>query len=305
MDQRFFNRLLHLINTRPKQGKRMIGLGANALWDLWQRVSELDRAAQQQRIHAPDRKRQAGGGRKKAAHVLCRLLVSLLYLRQHWTMQAIAETIHCSEATVWNYIHEMLPYIRQALPASLLEQWQQECDSIERGELEEWLAELPEGALLVDTWEQPIQRPQDKEAQEACYSGKKKQHTRKNQLISLPKGADIVDVVIGELGPRSDTKLFEQTQAQLPSSWKFIGDKAYVGRANTTTPMKKPRGGELTPDQKEFNRQISQERVYVEHLIRVIKIFRIAKELFRMREGMYEMVVGCVCGLVRLRVQCV
>ncbi len=31
----------------------------------------------------------------------------------------------------------------------------------------------------------------------------------------------------------------------------------------------------------------------------------IAKELFRMWEGIYEMVVGCVCGLVRLRVQCV
>ncbi len=42
MDQRFS----HLINTRPKQGRRMIGLGAKALWDLWQRVSKLDHAAQ-------------------------------------------------------------------------------------------------------------------------------------------------------------------------------------------------------------------------------------------------------------------
>ena len=28
MNQGFFNRLLHLINEKPKQGKRMIGLGA-------------------------------------------------------------------------------------------------------------------------------------------------------------------------------------------------------------------------------------------------------------------------------------
>jgi len=55
--------------------------------------------------------------------------------------------------------------------------------------------------------------------------------------------------------------------------------------------------------QKEFNRQVSQTHVYVEHVIRVIKIFRIAKEKFRMRAWMYETVVGCVCGLVRLRVQ--
>ena len=63
-------------------------------------------------------------------------------------------------------------------------------------------------------------------------------HTRKNQLISLPKGTDIVDVVIGEKGPRSDSKLFEETQAELPETSEFIGDKAYVGSRNTTTPIK-------------------------------------------------------------------
>ena len=95
---------------------------------------------------------------------------------------------------------------------SLLEQWQQDCDSVERAELEEWLSELPDGDLLVDTWEHPIPRPQDDDEQEEYYSGKQKEHTRKNQLIVLPKGIDIVDVVIGEKGPRSDSKLFEQTQ---------------------------------------------------------------------------------------------
>ena len=112
MDQSFFNRILHLVDARPQEGRRMIGLGATALWELWQRVSELVREEQQQRMNDPGRKRQAGGGRKKDAEVLCRLLVTLLYLRQHWTMQALAETIGCAESTVWNYIHEMLPYLR-------------------------------------------------------------------------------------------------------------------------------------------------------------------------------------------------
>ncbi len=155
----------------------------------------------------------------------------------------------------------------------------------------------------MDTWEQPIPCPQDDAKQEAHYSGKKQDHTRKNQLICLPQGTDIVDVVMGEKRPRSDSKLFEETQAELPETLEFIGDKAYVGSRNTTTPIKKPRGGELTQDQKDFNRTVSQKRVYVEHLIRVVKIFRIAKEEFRMRSRMYEVVIGCVCGLVRLRVQ--
>jgi hypothetical protein len=303
MQQAFFNRLLHLVEQRPQQGKRMLGLGAEALWELWQRIAEVERQERLQQAQRPGRKRQIGGGRKKDAQVLCRLLVTLLYLRQHWTMQAIAETIECAESTIWNYIHEMLPHIRAQLPASLLEQWQQECPSLERAELEQWLAELPEGDLLVDTWEQPIPRPSDEQTQEEYYSGKQKEHTRKNQAITLPKGVDLVDVVIGEKGPRSDSKLFEQTQQELPENLSFIGDKAYGGRRNTTTPHKKPPKGKLTQAQKEFNRQVSQQRVFVEHVIRVIKIFRVAKEMFRMRSRMYEMVIACVCGLVRLRVQ--
>jgi hypothetical protein len=115
---------------------------------------------------------------------------TLFYLRQHWTLQSIAEVLDCSDATVWNYVHEMLPHLRNELPASLLEQWQQECPSVERAESEQWLSELPEGALLVDTWEQPILRPQVQQAQEEYYSGKQKEHTRKNKLITLPKGLD-------------------------------------------------------------------------------------------------------------------
>ena len=303
MDQRFFNRLLHLINEKPKQGKRMIGLGANALWELWQRIAQQERIEKEKQANRENRQRQAGGGRKKEAQLLCRLMVALLYIRQHWTMQGLAECIGSAESTIWNYIQEMLPYIRAELPASLLEQWKQECSGIEQAELESWLAELPEGALLVDTWEQPIPRPKDNEKQEQYYSGKQKQHTRKNQGIVLPKGTDLVDVRIGEPGPRNDSKLFEETQKELPSELSFIGDAAYLGRNKTTSPYKKPPKGQLTQGQKDFNRQLSQKRVYVEHVIRVIKIFRLAKEQFRLRAEMYEEVIGCICGLVRLRVQ--
>jgi 3-dehydroquinate dehydratase len=59
----------------------------------------------------------------------------------------------------------------------------------------------------------------------------------------------------------------------------------------------------VTQGQKEFNRNLSQKRVFVEHVIRVIKIFRVAKEEFRMHSRMHETAIGCVCGLVDLRVQ--
>lgn len=127
MNHAYFNRILHLLNQHPQRGKRLIRLGTTAFWELWQQVEELDQQSQQQRAARPNRQRQVGGGMKKSANGVIRLLVFLLYLRPHWTMQALAESVGCSEATLWNYIHEMLPYVRQALPASLLEQWQQEC----------------------------------------------------------------------------------------------------------------------------------------------------------------------------------
>jgi len=45
----------------------MIGLEPLALWELWQRLAALEQAARQERAHRADRKRQAGGGRKKDA----------------------------------------------------------------------------------------------------------------------------------------------------------------------------------------------------------------------------------------------
>ena len=112
MNQDCFHRLLQLLNERPAQGKRMLGLGVDAMWKLWQRIAEVEREERVQQARRTGRKRQVGGGRKKVAEVLGRLLMTLLYLRQHWTMQAIAETIDCAESMMWNYIHEMLPHTR-------------------------------------------------------------------------------------------------------------------------------------------------------------------------------------------------
>ncbi len=80
----------------------------------------------------------------------------------------------------------------------------------------------------------------------------------------------------------SDINLFRQQQAKFSTEQKFVGDKAYVGGAQTTTPMKKPKGGELTSEQQEENKKLSRRRIFIEHLIRRLKIFRIAAEKFRL-----------------------
>ncbi len=129
------------------------------------------------------------------------------------------------------------------------------------------------------------------------------QHTFKNQFVSLPKAKDIVDVLLGERGPEADVNLLRQQQANFSDEQSFTVDKAYIGADRTKTPQKKPPKRELTTEQKESNRLISKERIYVEHLIRIVKVFRVASERFRLHSRSYKQVMLVICGLVRLRIR--
>lgn len=168
--------------------------------------------------------------------------------------------------------HKWLLILRELLPASLLEQLENQSQNWEM--LGEPLEEIE---LLVDTTEQVRQRPKNYQEQKKYFSGKQQSHTFKNSVISLVKGEDIIDVAVGARGAEADINLFRQQQPKFSEAQQFVGDKAYVGAARTTTPTKKPRGRELTLEQKEENKQISRQRIFIEHLIRRLKIFRIAE----------------------------
>ena len=73
--------------------------------------------------------------------------------------------------------------------------------------MREWLTQFQ---LIVDSLEQARERPGDNEEQRSYFSGKKQQHTFKSQMITLPKGRDIVDVSAGAKGPTRDINLFRQ-----------------------------------------------------------------------------------------------
>lgn len=68
------------------------------------------------------------------------------------------------------------------------------------------------------------------------------------------------------------------------------------------TPHKKPKNQELTLSQKQENKEFYASRIFVEHVIRLIKLFRVAQERFRLNRETYEQVLLTVCGLVRLRI---
>jgi hypothetical protein len=101
--------------------------------------------------------------------------------------------------------------------------------------------------------------------------------------IVLPKGKDIIDVIPGEPGPKSDISQFREAQSKFGPKQRFRGDTGYQGEANIATPHKRTKKQELTPEEKRENKVFAQKRIYVEHVIRKTKIFRIAQQRFRLR----------------------
>lgn len=284
------------INDAPQECKRLFGIP----YDDWCELIELAvsrqaaaKAAAENdkiRINAP------GGGRRPKLTPAEAVSLCLFYLRQHPTFAVLGLLYGISESSAHALYHRWLSVLAQELPCSWLEEVAAEPEQLAQRQ-----AILSDYELLVDSSEQPCQRPGDNEEQKAYYSGKKRQHTFKNQLVSFATGDDIADVVIGEVGPMSDQSLLRQQQARFHETQGFIGDKGYQGVERTRTPQKKPPHGELSAEVKAENRELSQDRIYIEHLIRVVKIWRIAQETFRLSRRQYEMTIRVVCGLVRLR----
>ena len=80
---------------------------------------------------------------------------------------------------------------------------------------------LKELELLVDSYEQSIYRPDGYDEQKKYYSGKKKTHTLKNQIISMPCGLDVVDVNLALPGPTSDINIWRSVGGEFARSQKF------------------------------------------------------------------------------------
>ena len=159
--------------------------------------------------------------------------------------------------------------------------------------------------LIIDATEQPIQRPQDREYQKECYSGKKKHHTCKAMIISSLERY-IHYVSNSYTGNSHDYSLLKaEFDPELP--W-FAGctvrvDLGYVGfatdypEAKLYLPTKKPRGGKLTPEQKAANRELARERITVEHSMGGIKRYDILSGTSRLRDiDTYDMVLGVCAG---------
>jgi len=81
------------------------------------------------------------------------------------------------------------------------------------------------------------------------------------------------------------------------------GAEHHVPRLEVKTPVKKPKGKELTQEQQAFNTHLSQVRVRIEHCIGWVKNWAIIATRFRCAHAIYTAILCTVCGLVNAQTQ--
>ena len=156
--------------------------------------------------------------------------------------------------------------------------------------------------ILIDAPEQPIERP--KRRHRAYYSGKKKCHTIKVQVVVCLRALQIYSVICSK-GRVHDFRILKESKLRISSEIKKLGDLGYQGRdklyENSETPVKKSKKKPLTKEDRKYNREVSEIRIYIEHVNRRCKIFRITKEVYRGKHKNYGKTWNVIAALVNLR----
>lgn len=246
------------------------------------------------------RKRAYGAGRNAHLQQLeDKLLFILFYFRQYPTQEAQGFFFGMSQAQANEWIHRLSGLLNQALG------YEMQLPERRAANLEAVLSICPSLEFIIDGTERPINRPKDKEEQKEYYSGKKKQHTVKNNLIT-ERGGKVVYLSGTYAGKRHDKKIADIEGYCFPPGSKLLQDTGFQGYqpagVTIVQPKKKPRGGELTSDEKLLNRAISSLRVEVEHQIGGVKRCQILVQKFRNRvTGFVDEVMETACGLHNFR----
>jgi len=97
---------------------------------------------------------------------------------------------------------------------------------------------------------------------------------------------EIIATAFGN-GSKHDFRLFKESYAGLAQGILCLADTGYLGinkfHANSQIPDKKSKLHPLTPEQKAANRDLASQRIFCEHIIGRLKVFRILSERYRNR----------------------
>lgn len=272
---------------RPRTFRAMTGLSKEKYTELLSNLLPPYEKSELNRLSSSKRQRKVGGGRKKELLLEDQLMLLLMYYRLYISQEFLGIIFNLHNCNVSRQINYLAPLLSQIFKMPT-----------KKVTLSE--AELTEDEIIsffVDATEQQIERP--KKRQKRYYSGKKKKHTLKNQIITDKKGK-IRAVTKSVPGKKHDKKLFDETRPILPKKSNLIGDLGYYGADRISLPNKKPKGKELTKEEKQFNKELSKQRITVEHSFGKMKIYQILSQRFRNQRNKHSLIFKNIAGLHNL-----
>lgn len=139
-----------------------------------------------------------------------------------------------------------------------------------------------------------------KNRQKHYYSGKKKKHTIKTQVMVNKKNSQILAVNFSN-GKKHDFRLFKESKIRIKKTAKLLADTGYLGIegviSNSEIPHKSSKKHKLTKKEKLENRELSSKRVVVENVIGSVKRFRILAEKYRNRRKRFGLRFNLIAGI--------
>jgi hypothetical protein len=277
----------------PDTFRQLTGITPDAFDHLLAKLLPRYQQAEQRRKDRPGRRRRPGAGRKHTLSLADRLLMLLIYYRTYVSHAFLGFLFGIDDSAVCRNINPLQPLLAGIfrIPERRVE-----------------LAQEDIRELFFDATERPARRP--KRGQRAYYSGKKKRHTLKTQVVvarrrkksgpgAKPRRVRIAAVSAAFPGKVHDKKVYDAARVIAPPGVRRAGDSGYVG-TGLDTPAKRPPGGALTARQKAGNRRLSRRRVVAEHAIGKLKIWRIAAERYRNPLRRHTLILKNVAGLHNL-----
>lgn len=233
------------------------------------------------------RHRKPGAGRKVKVAFTDRVLLTLLYYRAYVSQEFVGFLFGVDKGTVSRETQEL------SLCMAGVFRIPEKKVRIDPDDLE---------AVFVDATEQPVNRP--KRGQRRSYSGKKKRHTVKHQVVVTRKRkapeekqkVRIKAVSKAAKGRVHDKKVYDRSRLRIPKGVAKSGDSGYQG-SDLRVPKKKPRKGQLSDEEKRANRRLAKERIVAEHGIGKMKIWRIAADRYRNPPRRHTVMMKNVAGL--------
>ena len=255
----------------------------------------------QTQIEGQERQRRYGGGRKATlASLSDKLLFILFYLKIYPLQEVMGLIFGLSQGQVNQWVHKLSPILQIALGHQGL---LPERDALN---LEETLAACDGLEFLIDGTERRRQRPTDGPAQKEFYSGKKKAHTFKNNVIVDAQTRQVLYLSQTYPGKTPEKIIADEEAYVFPANSVLAKDAGFQGYEPdgviTFQPKKKPRGAERPLEDQVLNSLIASIRIPVEHVLSGVKRCRIVKDVFRnTKAGFDDLVMVLACGLHNFR----